>query len=73
MKATVWIDEEVCKGCGLCVFYCPKQVLALSERMNAKGYNVAEVRRAEDCTGCRLCESGCPDFAIYVQVPLRRG
>jgi len=73
MKAKVWIDEEVCKGCGLCVFYCPKQVLALSERMNAKGYNVAEVRRAEDCTGCRLCESGCPDFALYVQVPLRRG
>ncbi len=67
MKANVWIDENICKGCALCIFYCPKDVLALTEKMNAKGYNIAEALRLEDCTGCRLCESGCPDFAIYVQ------
>ena len=30
------------------------------------GDEKADVLRAEDCTGCRLCELRCPDFAIEV-------
>jgi 2-oxoglutarate ferredoxin oxidoreductase subunit delta len=63
---TVHIDERICKGCGLCVYYCPQEVLAISKRRNAKGYNVAEVVAAEDCVACRLCEMACPDLAIFV-------
>lgn len=66
-KFLIHIDEAVCKGCGLCVFYCPKKVLRLSEKMNTKGYNVAEVNLPDDCIGCNLCDMACPDFAIYVE------
>jgi len=63
----ITIDVEVCKGCGLCIFYCPRAVLQLSDKRNQKGYSVAEVYDAEDCVGCKLCEIGCPDLAIYVE------
>lgn len=44
--AFVTINEKVCKGCGLCVFSCPKKVLELSEhKLNANGYPVAEAVR----------------------------
>lgn len=62
----VYIDERICKGCDLCVFYCPKGVLKLSTKMNQKGYSIAEVVNLPACTGCGLCEIGCPDFAIHV-------
>ena len=62
----VYIDERVCKGCGLCVHFCPKGVLAMSERLNEKGYNVVEVVYPENCNTCDLCEINCPDLAIYV-------
>jgi NAD-dependent dihydropyrimidine dehydrogenase PreA subunit len=35
--------------------------------MNQKGYNIAEVIKLDNCTGCRLCEIACPDFAIYIK------
>lgn len=66
-KFIVHIDERVCKGCELCVYYCPKDVLKLAEKMNQKGYNVAQIIHPENCIGCRLCEMACPDLAIYVE------
>lgn len=65
-KHRIVIDFEVCKGCDLCVFYCPRDVLQLSDQINAKGYNVVEVVNLDNCTGCNLCMNGCPDFAIFV-------
>jgi 2-oxoglutarate ferredoxin oxidoreductase subunit delta len=62
----IYIDTRVCKGCGLCVYYCPRTVLHLSDRRNQKGYSVAEVIDASECVGCKLCEIGCPDVAIFV-------
>ena len=63
----IYIDTVVCKGCGLCVYYCPRTVLKLSDKRNPKGYAVAEVYDSEDCVGCKLCEISCPDLAIYVE------
>lgn len=66
-KFIVNIDESVCKGCALCIFYCPKDVLKLADKMNQKGYNVALVINQGNCIGCRLCDIACPDFAIYIE------
>jgi 2-oxoglutarate ferredoxin oxidoreductase subunit delta len=66
MVIEIYIDAKVCKGCALCVYYCPREVLRLSDKRNQKGYTIAEVYDASDCTGCKLCEIGCPDVAIYV-------
>lgn len=63
----VYIDEKLCKGCGLCLDYCPAGVLAMSSRRNQKGYYLAEVGNPDDCKICRSCEINCPDLAIFVE------
>jgi 2-oxoglutarate ferredoxin oxidoreductase subunit delta len=69
-RGEVRIIAERCKGCGFCVEYCPKEVLALSESYNRKGYHPPEVVKEGECVNCNLCEMICPDFAIYsVEAP----
>ena len=66
MKGRVEIHLEACKGCGLCVSFCPKDVLELASEVNSKGYRIARSRHPEDCTGCAICALVCPDIAIMV-------
>ncbi len=54
-----------CKKCGICVAFCPRQVL----ESDGSGYPV--VREAGRCTGCNLCVHRCPDFAITIHGSLR--
>jgi len=64
----VTINENQCKGCGLCVRACPKQIIALSgSRLNAKGYYPAEVTDPAACIGCAACARTCPDAAITIE------
>lgn len=56
------INREWCKGCGICVHFCPKAVLELDEE------DKAIAARPEDCICCKLCELRCPDLAIEVIV-----
>jgi 2-oxoglutarate ferredoxin oxidoreductase subunit delta len=63
----VVIDEDRCKGCTLCNPACPKEILVMAEKFNAKGYHPAALRDPEAaCTGCALCARMCPDVAITV-------
>ncbi|MEW6545717.1 MAG: 4Fe-4S binding protein [Bacillota bacterium] len=61
------IDETWCKGCGLCISECPRQVLGWSGKRNRKGYNLPAALEPQKCNACRLCELICPDLAIYVE------
>ena len=62
------IDQEKCKGCETCTTACPQQILALSKKMNVKGYFYAQVTDPSRCIGCRLCAIVCPDVAVEVYV-----
>ncbi len=65
-KPKVIIERNRCKGCELCVNYCPKEVLKMSEEINDKGYFFAEVVNQEACILCRFCGLICPDCAIEI-------
>ena len=60
------IDSTRCKGCGLCVMVCPKDVLGLSDELNATGYHPACQAHPENCIHCALCCRMCPDVAITI-------
>ncbi|GFN24257.1 MAG: 4Fe-4S binding protein [Thermoanaerobacteraceae bacterium] len=63
----VKFDEERCKGCGLCVAFCPKKIIYLTrEQMNSKGFHPAKVTEQDQCMACGLCAQMCPDVAISV-------
>lgn len=54
------INRDWCKGCGICVRFCPKNVLELDEAEKVIA------ARPKDCICCELCELRCPDFAIEI-------
>lgn len=60
VKFTIKVNKKLCKGCNICVEFCPKNVLKLDSLL--KAYAI----RPEDCIGCLKCEYYCPDFAIAV-------
>ena len=60
------IDSDRCKGCGLCVTVCPKKVLEISDKINAKGYFPVFQARPDDCIHCSMCCIMCPDVAITI-------
>jgi 2-oxoglutarate ferredoxin oxidoreductase subunit delta len=58
-KASVKVNEDWCKGCRICVEFCPKQVFEMESLK-------AVVRDESACILCYQCEMLCPDFAIEV-------
>ena len=55
MKGFIRIDQERCKGCSLCIEYCPSDAIVLSNKLNIKGYFVADFEEKKECTGCATC------------------
>lgn len=60
------INIDHCKGCGLCISFCPKNALGFSHEINARGVRYAESVNPENCTGCGICYSMCPDAVIEI-------
>lgn len=54
------INKNWCKGCGICIEVCPKDVLEL------RGH-VLVIKDLDSCIQCSLCELKCPDYAIYLK------
>jgi 2-oxoglutarate ferredoxin oxidoreductase subunit delta len=62
----IHIDKNRCKGCAFCVEYCPHDVLEMSDEFNVKGYHPPYIKDEDKCIYCQLCETICPEFAIFV-------
>ena len=54
------INRDWCKGCGICVHFCPKKVLELDRE------DKSVPAHPDQCICCMLCEMRCPDLAIEV-------
>ncbi len=65
IKGTVIIEQNICKGCELCIVACPQESLGLSSKININGYRYVELVK-DNCTGCVNCALVCPDVAITV-------
>lgn len=65
--ASITINEELCKGCGLCINACPKKVIEASNESNKAGYFPAKPVNLQNCIGCAMCAQMCPDVCITVE------
>jgi 2-oxoglutarate ferredoxin oxidoreductase subunit delta len=64
---TITINEDYCKGCDICLDFCPSKVFESSDQINPRGYYQPLILAKENCTGCKLCELLCPELAIVVK------
>ena len=55
------IIRQFCKGCRICVEFCPTGTLDLDDRFKIT------VAHPEKCIACRMCELRGPDMAIFVE------
>jgi 2-oxoglutarate ferredoxin oxidoreductase subunit delta len=56
----LFVNDKWCKGCGICVEYCPKRILEVK-----RGKVV--IAKPDECIKCGLCEERCPDYAIFLR------
>jgi 2-oxoglutarate ferredoxin oxidoreductase subunit delta len=66
-RGQVFVIPERCKGCEICVRFCPRDVLRVSDTTNAKGYHIPEIVSGMEaaCVHCQFCTLICPEFAIF--------
>ncbi len=66
--AKLSFKTDKCKGCGLCVNFCPRGVLAIAtDKINQKGHHPVAAIKEADCIGCAFCATMCPDCIITVE------
>ncbi|RKY31510.1 MAG: 2-oxoacid:acceptor oxidoreductase [Candidatus Omnitrophota bacterium] len=64
--AKININRDKCKGCLICISFCPKGIIVLDENLNRKGIKPVKVKENEECLGCAMCAVMCPDCCIEV-------
>ncbi len=63
----VLFNRDKCKGCELCVNFCPKHIISMDGgAVNAKGYHPAGIENMSECIGCASCALMCPDCCISI-------
>ena len=65
-RGELCIVTDWCKGCGFCIEFCTKEVLAAAPGFNQKGYHPPVVVKAEACTSCWICVDNCVSGAVEI-------
>lgn len=64
----VTIERDMCKGCGLCIEFCPRELITLAEELSKRGVQPATFTGdPERCTGCGNCAAMCAEAAIEIE------
>jgi 2-oxoglutarate ferredoxin oxidoreductase subunit delta len=66
MSGKIEINQELCKGCEICISFCPKSLITLADKLNSAGYLPSAFKDGGECTGCASCAIVCPEVAIEV-------
>jgi len=80
--AKITINQDKCKGCLLCISFCPKGLIGVDKNLNRLGIKPAKSSRPvhksagivplgseksnSECSGCAMCAIICPDSCITV-------
>lgn len=62
----IHINPELCKGCNICIEFCPEKVYKESDTLNKRGVYVPVPEHEDKCKKCKICILFCPDQAIAV-------
>lgn len=62
----ITIEREKCKGCRLCIAFCPKGAIIPEEKLNQRGARPVKFKPGAECAGCTFCALICPDGCIEV-------
>ena len=62
----ITIDREKCKGCLLCISFCPEGAISADKDLNRRGVKPVKFKDNSDCIGCAMCAIICPDGCIEV-------
>jgi 2-oxoglutarate ferredoxin oxidoreductase subunit delta len=65
-KSKVRIELSLCKGCGICIKFCPKKIFHKSKKTTEKGIEIPDIINGSECIECGICELLCPELAIDV-------
>ncbi len=66
-RGEIVIEEQLCKGCGLCAKFCARGCIAPpKDKLSPQGYLLPIFANPEKCNACGVCGWMCPDFAITV-------
>jgi len=61
-RGEVTVYATWCKGCHICVEFCPTKVFEMGPLDD-----YPRVAHPENCTACHFCDTHCPDLAIVVR------
>ncbi|MEI8349304.1 MAG: 4Fe-4S dicluster domain-containing protein [Candidatus Omnitrophota bacterium] len=62
----VSITKDACKGCQLCIAFCPTKHLVLSRELNKRGVRYAKAKEETKCVACGFCFLVCPDACLEI-------